>query len=155
MRLRFTLAVAVTAACLAPLLTMPSADAAPPPKGYPTASISCSFKDPGDGLTMITRRGFYDSAANQGFGFDKAYNKHGITSCAAINAVLRSPSRYGTSTGKATVNFNEWAEQWVNGRLAQQVLVTAVYEFGSWATYYGWPAGTPAGSHDHLLQQLR
>lgn len=123
----------------------PAANAGQPSAGYRTDMVKCSFKDPHDGITMITRTGYYDSASDQGFGYDKANWKHGINSCGAINAVLQSPSRYGTSSGKSTVNFNEWADKIVNGKIVESKLVTAVYEFGDWPTYYGWPAGLPLG----------
>ncbi len=118
---------------------------APPPKGYPTSLVQCSFTDPATGVKMITRRGFYDSTADQGFGWDKAWNKHGINSCAAIQFVLRSDEVYSTSVGKDTVNMEAWAEEEVNDKVVQEILVTAAYEFGNWPTYFGWPAGNPLG----------
>jgi hypothetical protein len=117
----------------------------PPPKGYPTASQKCSVTVPGTKVKMITRLGFYDSVVDHGFGYDKAYNKHGITSCGAINFVLLSPVSYATSTGKATQNYDAWAEKLVNGKVVEEIPVTPVYEYGNWATYYGWPAGSPLG----------
>jgi len=118
---------------------------AQPPKGYPSGQVVYSFKDPSDGLTTYLRHGYYDSTKDEGFGWDKVWNKHGITDYRAVRAILESPSRFPTSTGKDTVNHQEYAYAEVNGKVTQEILVTAVYEFGNWPDYNGWPAGAPLG----------
>lgn len=71
-----------TAAIIAGTISVP-AQAAPPPPGYPSNEVLGYGQ--GSAASYVIRRGFYDSDADQGFGFDKAYHKHGIYSVGAIS----------------------------------------------------------------------
>lgn len=113
---------------------------APPPAGYPTAQVMASFSNSFGGITI--RRGFWDSGPDQGFGYDKAYNKHGITHIDAQKMVLRSPNR---AVSGLQYRYTAYAREWINGQLNQQIEVWGIYDYRSFSTYYGWPAGNPLG----------
>jgi hypothetical protein len=49
----------------------------PPPPPYPTNEVIAEATDL-DGNHVILRRGYYDAATQQGFGWDKAYWRHGV-----------------------------------------------------------------------------
>lgn len=63
--------------------------AAPPPAGYPVASIVGNAHNAKFG-TIPIRRGYYDADANKGFGWDKIWNKHRITTISAAQVVMGS-----------------------------------------------------------------
>lgn len=55
-----------------------AAQAAPPPSGYPTSEVMSWVSNPAYSQIPI-RRGFYDGDNGHGFGMDKAWHKHAIT----------------------------------------------------------------------------
>ena len=87
----------VTGAATAALALMASflvagagpAVAAQPPTGYPTSQVMATASNPTLGSIQI-RRGFYDGAIDQGWGMDKAWNKHNIWSVEAMRKVMLS-----------------------------------------------------------------
>ncbi|GAA3316653.1 hypothetical protein GCM10017710_29260 [Arthrobacter ramosus] len=46
------------------------------------------------GILLPLRRGMYDADTDRGFGFDKAYSKHGIKSVAAVKFVMNGPGTW-------------------------------------------------------------
>lgn len=50
-----------------------------------------TIKNPNAPDELPIRRGYYDAEKDRGFGFDKAYHKHGLTSLEAIKKVSVSP----------------------------------------------------------------
>ncbi|MGF6889033.1 hypothetical protein ABIA39_008504 [Nocardia sp. GAS34] len=44
------------------------------------------------GRLVLLRRGYYNAVADQGFGFDKAMNKHNLTDPSIITAVVHNPA---------------------------------------------------------------
>ncbi len=50
---------------------------APPPHPYPVNEVIAEATDL-DGNHVVLRRGYYDAATKQGFGWDKAYWRHGV-----------------------------------------------------------------------------
>lgn len=67
------------AATLMALARVPVASvAAPPPTGYPSATIVRTVFNKKLALSIPPRRGFYDANADAGFGWDKLWNKHNL-----------------------------------------------------------------------------
>lgn len=81
------------------LMTPSAAQAAPPPKGYPTARIVAEVQNKHIDASIPIRGGFYDGDANIGFGFDKVWHKHNIRSLRGMKFMAASPNaeRQGTS----------------------------------------------------------
>lgn len=99
---------ALVLAFLGPLAA--SASAAPPPPGYPTQQIMTTANNPALGSIPI-RRGFYDAAVNQGFGFDKAWNYHNIWSGEAMRRVMLSTNY--TKQGNGNYALKAYAGKYV------------------------------------------
>lgn len=72
------------------------AQAAPPPPGYPSNEVMGYGQ--GSAANYPIRRGFYDADANQGFGLDKAWWKHGIYSVGAISWAMGGTERWWEGT---------------------------------------------------------
>lgn len=88
-------------------LSVAPASAAMPPASYPTQRIMGYARDV-TGHTYPVRFGFYDPVSNKGFGKDKIYSKHNITSMNAIRFVLRSPHlTYEGNDAKYTAYANK------------------------------------------------
>lgn len=117
---------------------------APPPPGYPTNEIFGVVSTPPG--TVYVRRGFYDGDADQGFGFDKVYHKHNITSMDAIRFVLNTPKYVAEGRQwKYTAYAYEWLCDSSGCELVQQIEVRGIWEPTSFDTYYGWPVGGQLG----------
>lgn len=119
--------------------------AAQPPPGYPTSQVMATAANPTLGSIQI-RRGFYDGDVDQGWGMDKAWNKHNIWSVEAMRRVLLSPNitqqglqyRLKAYAGKYSCSGSTCT-------LTDQREVRGVYDTQSYATYYGWPVGGKMG----------
>ena len=68
----------------------------PPPQNppYPINDVIAEATDL-DGNRVVLRRGYYDAATDQGFGWDKAYWKHGI-----VNVNVFKDLIFAQSTGE-------------------------------------------------------
>lgn len=93
----------VTVTLVANLVSQPS-QAAPPPPGYPSATIISVTMNPRLGIGIPLRRGFYDADQDAGFGWDKLWSKHNIWDSNAVKVLAASPnatpngSRYNLAT---------------------------------------------------------
>lgn len=142
---RLTVITAALAATT--LLPMQSAQAAQPPPGYPTADI-LAYGNDRNGISVPLRRGFYDPDVDQGFGWDKAWSKHGITTYTPITGSIDVATPFYTNAG----NQNSSGEYRAIARLLEcsttcvevdNVTVIVAAKLAAWNTYFGWPAGGP------------
>ncbi|MBF0807627.1 hypothetical protein E4U03_03215 [Rothia nasimurium] len=74
---------------LAALIVTPAPSLAA--EGYDITEPLATIKNPNAPGEFPIRRGYYDAETDRGFGFDKAYHKHGLTSLEAIKKVSVSP----------------------------------------------------------------
>lgn len=120
--------------------------AAQPPPGYPTSQVMATVANPSLGSIPI-RRGFYDADANTGFGMDKAWHKHRITSLNAQKKIMGSPNY--TRQGNGNYALKAYAGYYLCGRLTctlqKQQLVIGVYAPNSASFISGWPVGGKIG----------
>lgn len=141
---------AATAAALALIGSFLVAGAGPalaaqPPAGYPTSQVMATASNPTLGSIPI-RRGFYDGAINQGWGMDKAWNKHNIWSVEAMRRVMLSPNI--TTQGLQHVLKAYAGKYSCSGStctLTAQREVRGIYDTKSYTNYYGWPVGGKMG----------
>lgn len=100
------------------------------------------------------RRGFYDSAVNQGWGMDKAWNKHNIWSLEAMRRVMRSTNV--TNQGLQHLIKAYAGKYQCNGSsctLTDQREVRGIYDSQSFQYYYGWPVGGVMGTLTMYCEQ--
>ena len=102
-RYAFAVVIAVFATLIGP---SPDSVAAPPPKGYPSATVVRTVFNPKLAISIPLRRGFYDADADAGFGWDKLWNKHNIWDANAFKALGASPTQ--TWRGRR-VTLKTWA----------------------------------------------
>ena len=98
-----TLALSLSVATLAS-----PADAAPPPAGYPSATVISVTHNARLGVGIPLRRGFYDGDQDAGFGWDKLWNKHNIWDANAVKVLAASPSATQQSAGSKRYNLATW-----------------------------------------------
>lgn len=119
--------------------------AAQPPAGYPTSQVMATAANPVLGNIQI-RRGFYDADINQGWGLDKAWNKHNIWSTEAMRRVMLSPNI--TTQGLQYLLRAYAGKYQCSGNtctLSDQREVRGVYDTQTYNNYYGWPVGGQMG----------
>lgn len=116
-----------------------------PPAGYPTSQVMSTASNPTLGSIQI-RRGFYDADINQGWGMDKAWNKHNIWSVEAMRRVMLSPN---ITTQGLQYLLKAYAGKYrCSGStctLTDQREVRGVYDTQTYTNYYGWPVGGKMG----------
>lgn len=166
-----SLAAAVVASVFSVVLAAPASAAGdcsvrnPPFSDYDSSEIKVNVPtgDPDIGVVPI-RRGFYcrpDAAvgnevleASQGFGFgyDKARNRHNITTQTAMVFVLQSPYNFETTNDLGTGwNFIAYAREkqcsppGQNCQFLQEQKVVAGTSEANVDEYYDMPAGDPVG----------
>lgn len=123
-----------------------------PPAGYNTAEILFVGTSDVAGTTLV-RRGFYDGDLDQGFGYDKAYNKHGVTTYGGIQFVIESPNAQPKEAADAGWRFNAYVHDYECKDYTlftrcddkRQVKVFGASNTQNKPLYYGWPAGDPVG----------
>lgn len=118
---------------------------AQPPAGYPTSQVMATASNPTLGSIQI-RRGFWDSAIDQGWGMDKAWNKHNIWSLEAMRRVMLSPNI--TPQGLQYLLKAYAGKYSCSGStctLTDQREVRGVYDTQSYTNYCGWPVGGKMG----------
>ncbi len=103
---KFYPATALTVAGVVLSTTASNSLAAPPPSGYPSSQVLQRTYNPKLGTSIPLRRGFYDAAANHGFGWDKLWNKHKITDLRAVAALSGSTAMQTEGTSRV---FFTWA----------------------------------------------
>ena len=143
--LRSKVALTVVIAAAAVGVGAAPAGAAPPPPGYPTSQVMSTAANPTLGSIQI-RRGFYDSAVNQGWGMDKAWHKHNIWSVEAMRRVMLSTNI--TNQGLQHLLKAYAGKYQCNGStctLTDQREVRGIYDTQSYQYYYGWPVGGKMG----------
>ncbi|MFD1242951.1 hypothetical protein [Arthrobacter ulcerisalmonis] len=121
------------------------ASAAQPPPGYPTSQVMATASNPTLGSIQI-RRGFYDNAIDQGWGMDKAWNKHNIWSVEAMRRVMLSTNI--TPQGLQYLLKAYAGKYQCSGStctLTDQREVRGIYDTQSYTNYYGWPVGGKMG----------
>lgn len=122
-----------------------SAEAAQPPAGYPTDQIMANIPNSVVGMFPICR-GFYDGDIDQGWGMDKAWNKHNIWSLDAMQKVMMSPNveRQG-----AQAIMHAYAGKYeCSGstcKLVEQKELRGIYDSQLQTNYYGWPVNGMMG----------
>ncbi|MBC8091926.1 MAG: hypothetical protein H7Y15_08305 [Pseudonocardia sp.] len=140
----------VTVVLAAGLLSSPVAAAPEPPTGnlasvYPSNQVLGTVFDR-DGRYIQIRRGFYNSGSNQGFGFDKAYNKHGLTDIRPMKYVFRAVIR---SPDNQDFRYTAYAREFVCNSagctVRQEVTVRGIFDPRTYSTYYGLPVGGVLG----------
>lgn len=148
---------------------LPSANATPPPDGYPTDEVLWTVNTSHGNIPL--RRGFYDSDAvnpypnvtgenttGVGFGMDKVYHKHNITNSDLVKLVMSSTEgRLKLPDNPTVVNFRRsvtfmFCVPSSTGPMCfpdedknptYDILVAA--ELDNFPDYFGWPAGDPVG----------
>ncbi len=94
----------------------------------------------GSAANYPIRRGFYDSDADQGFGFDKAWWKHGIYSVGAISWAMGGTERWWEGTDFLTrVYANKITCDSFGCQVDASQPVKTVTGTQSVTTYYGQP----------------
>jgi len=73
------------------------ASAAPPSIDY-QAAVLRQVND-NHGRQVLLRRGYYDAAVNQGFGYDKMDKKHNLSDAGVALAVVNNPGQSGIQHG--------------------------------------------------------
>lgn len=144
-RWRSKVALTVVIAAAAMGFSGAPAVAAQPPAGYPTSQVMATASNPTLGSIQI-RRGFYDSAVNQGWGMDKAWNKHNIWSLEAMRRVMLSTNI--TNQGAQHLLKAYAGRYQCSGSictLTDQREIRGVYDTQSFGNYYGWPVGGKMG----------
>ena len=134
-----TLALSLSVATLAS-----PADAAPPPAGYPSATVISVTHNARLGVGIPLRRGFYDGDQDAGFGWDKLWNKHNIWDANAVKVLAASPSATQQSAGSKRYNLATWTGKITCNPLCK---VTAQVELGSvipWKQHCRLMRGSPA-----------
>jgi hypothetical protein len=158
MSMRSKLPLAGAVVVLASMLTASPALAAPPPPGYPTQQIMATAKNPGFADIPI-RRGFWDADAGQGFGFDKAWNYHNITTLSGQQKVMLSPTRKQQGNGSWRLTAYAQKEECVtsNGsttcRIVEEIPVVGVYNPRTFDEYFGWPVRGVLGEQTMYCDQ--
>jgi hypothetical protein len=80
---------------------------------------------------ILLRRGFWDADIQRGFGMDKAWHKHALTSRAAQKVLLGSTNNKKQSNGnfdlRTYVGKYDCKDQW-NCTLREQMLVHAFFD---------------------------
>lgn len=89
------------------------------------------------------RRGFYDSAARQGFGFDKAWNKHNIWSGEAMRRVMLSTNYFMQGNGNYALKAyaGKYTCQGNRCRLTDQRQLIGVHNGRSYDRYFNQRVG--------------
>lgn len=144
-RWRSKVALTVVFAAAAAGLGAVPASAAQPPPGYPTSQVMATAANPTLGSIEI-RRGFYDGAIDQGWGMDKAWNKHNIWSVEAMRRVMLSTNI--TPQGLQYLLKAYAGKYQCSGStctLTDQREVRGIYDTQSFQYYYGWPVGGKMG----------
>ena len=121
------------------------ANAAQPPKGYPTQKIMYTVKDK-TGYSYPVRLGFFDSSKNVGFGKDKAYYKHNIKNASSVRYVVGAPT---VEVYKKQYTYFAYANKYVCTDRGCEVVdsrrVRAVMERASMAKKHNWPVNGRLG----------
>lgn len=119
-----------------------AASAAPPPAGYPTDQIMATAQNASLGPIPI-HRGFWDAAPDQGFGMDKAWNKHNIWSVEAMRRVLLSPNYTMQANGNYALVAYAGKYSCSSSSslcvLEDERKLVGVHDGRTYANYYGWP----------------
>jgi len=143
---RMTLFAALLAFLASTMFVGTAAWAGQPPPGYPTASIVATANNTYGLGSIPIRRGFYDGTIDQGFGADKAWNKHNIWSFEAMRRVMLSwnitqqGAQYLLKAYAGKYKCDGWT-----CTLVDQREIYAVYDTQSYTKYYGWPVGGKMG----------
>ncbi|QWL30885.1 hypothetical protein [Rathayibacter toxicus] len=139
--------LALVAASVSLIIATP-AQAAQPPAGYPTSQVMAIVSNPAYGEIPI-RRGFYDADSNRGFGMDKAWHKHNITSLNAQQIIMASPN--GSEQGNGNIDLHTYVgyyrcpENQGSCTLQTQILVHGI-DAPNTANYIsGWPVDGTVG----------
>lgn len=123
------------------------AEAAQPPKGYQTSQVLATVENPRLGKIPL-RRGFWDADSQRGFGMDKAWHKHALTSRAAQKVLLGSTNNKKQLNGsfdlRTYAGKYDCKDQW-NCTLREQMLVHAIFDPTTYPNYYGWPVNGKLG----------
>jgi len=140
-----TLAVRLTLALFtASLLILPvrTAAANPPPPGYPTSRVKTTALNRTLGPIPI-RQGFWDSVADKGFGFDKAFHKHNLYTLSAQKRIMLSPTIYKQQNGnyKLTLYAGRYRCSGSTCRLVDKRTVHGIHNGRSYPEYHNWPVG--------------
>lgn len=95
---------------------------------YNSAEVLATVKNPNAPGDFPIRRGYYDSHTNRGFGYDKAYHKHGLTSLEAIKKVAVSPhSKWQGNTLVSKAYVGKYTCRWIRCYLEDQREVRVVF----------------------------
>ena len=133
------LAVALIAATLliAPART---AEANPPPPGYPTSKVKTTAYNRTLGPIPI-RQGFWDAKVDQGFGFDKAYHKHNLYTVSAQKRIMLSPTILKQANGnyRLTLYAGRYRCSGSTSKLVDRRTVLGIHNGRSYSKYHGWP----------------
>ncbi|QXT63018.1 hypothetical protein [Tessaracoccus palaemonis] len=106
-RHRHPFLVLLSSAIFAITLVAPApAHAAAPPKGYPAGTIMQTTHNAKLGIGIPLRRGFFDSDVNKGFGWDKLWSYHNITTLKAVANMSKSTN---TTIQGTSVILKTWA----------------------------------------------
>jgi len=129
----------------APLVVASPVSAKPPPKGYPTNEIKAYGY--GGGFKFPIRRGFYDSDRDEGFGWDKVYWKHNITSIGAIQFAMGGPGAWQGNDWATSAYANKVVcnSSGGNCKVAESIKVLTVSSRTTYSVYYNQPVGGVLG----------
>ncbi|PYI69550.1 hypothetical protein CVV68_00030 [Arthrobacter livingstonensis] len=99
----------------------------------------------GSGFKFPIRRGFYDATADQGFGWDKVYWKHNITSIAAIQFAMGGPGAWQGNDWATSAYANKIVCSGSTCKVTESIKVLTVSNKGSYSVYYNQPVGGVLG----------
>jgi len=152
--------VAIAAVFLSAVSILAGAPAfsAPPPAGYPTQQVMATANNPSVANIPI-RRGFWDADAAEGFGLDKAWHYHNITTVTGQVKVMMSPNvtLQGNGNYRLTAYANKQECVVRNGvrecTIVEEIPVVGVYNPDVKDTYFGWPVNGVLGMQTMYCDQ--
>ena len=135
------------------VLSAGTATAGQPPPGYPSDEIMATANHATLGPIPL-HRGFWDGDTDQGFGVDKAWNKHNIWSVDAMTKLMRSPNWEKQTNGNYALRGYAYLIDCQGGgcRVADQRELIGVHDGRSYRDWYGWPVGGLMGMRTAYCQ---
>lgn len=142
---RIALGLALVTASLL-MASSGTANAAPPPPGYPTNTVKTTAINRTLGPIPI-RQGFWNADTNRGFGFDKAIHKHNLYTVSAQKRIMLSPTivKQGNGNYRLTLYAGRYRCSGWSCKLVDKRTVYGIHNGRSYITYRGWPVGGVMG----------
>lgn len=150
---KFRSVISVLIAAVMAVISAGAATAGQPPPGYPTAEVMVTANHATLGPIPL-HRGFWDSDTDQGFGVDKAWNKHNIWSVEAMRKLMVSPNWSKQTNGNYAMRGYAYLIDCQGGscRKTDERELIGVHDGRSYGDWYGWPVGGLMGMRTAYCQ---